>query len=113
MPQVWSRCERTAPSYSVCKDPVINPSLPSNKPMASPNTSLSGKTTTTEFVVTHVGPSRKGPKTANPHDLSRTAGGSSPGSSAAVADLQGPIALGTQKVGSTIPPGSFNGTYVM
>ncbi|KAJ4362931.1 hypothetical protein N0V83_010048 [Neocucurbitaria cava] len=72
-----------------------------------------GKTTTTEFAATSVGPSHKGPKTANPHDPSRTPGGSSSGSGAAVGDFQVPIGLGTQTVGSTIRPGSFNGIYAM
>ncbi|KAE9409771.1 amidase signature enzyme [Gymnopus androsaceus JB14] len=65
-----------------------------------------GKTTTTEFASTTVGP-----KTRNPHDLTRTPGGSSSGSGAAVADMQVPIALGTQTGGSTIRPGSFNGIF--
>ncbi|KAL1608467.1 hypothetical protein SLS60_003409 [Paraconiothyrium brasiliense] len=72
-----------------------------------------GKTTTTEFAATVVGPSHKGPKTTNAHDPSRTPGGSSSGSGAAVGDLQVPIGLGTQTVGSTIRPGSFNGIYAM
>ncbi|KAF2705446.1 Asp-tRNA Asn/Glu-tRNA Gln amidotransferas-like protein subunit A [Pleomassaria siparia CBS 279.74] len=72
-----------------------------------------GKTTTTEFAATTMGPSHKGPKTGNPHDPSRTPGGSSSGSGAAVGDFQVPIALGTQTVGSTIRPGSFNGIYAM
>ncbi|PVH89444.1 amidase family protein [Cadophora sp. DSE1049] len=65
-----------------------------------------GKTTTTEFATTTVG----GPST-NPHDESRTPGGSSSGSGAAVGDFQVPIALGTQTGGSTIRPGSYNGVY--
>ena len=65
-----------------------------------------GKTTTTEFASTVDG----GPST-NPHDHTRTPGGSSSGSGAAVGDFQVPIALGTQTGGSTIRPGSFNGIY--
>jgi Asp-tRNA(Asn)/Glu-tRNA(Gln) amidotransferase A subunit family amidase len=82
-----------------------------------------GKTTTTEFASTTVG----GPS-ANPHDPSRTPGGSSSGSGVAVGDFQVcsspglfhkttlnipqvPIAIGTQTGGSTIRPGSFNGIY--
>ncbi|KAI2620539.1 glutamyl-tRNA amidotransferase subunit A [Hypoxylon sp. NC1633] len=65
-----------------------------------------GKTTTTEFASTTAGP-----KTRNPHDPTRTPGGSSSGSAAAVADFQAPIGLGTQTGGSTIRPGSFNGIY--
>ncbi|KAJ0139109.1 Glutamyl-tRNA(Gln) amidotransferase subunit A, partial [Colletotrichum tanaceti] len=63
-------------------------------------------TTTTEFAATV-----QGPKTVNPHGTTRTPGGSSSGSGAAVADFQAPIALGTQTGGSTIRPGSFNGIY--
>ena len=65
-----------------------------------------GKTTTTEFAATTVGP-----KTRNPHDLERTPGGSSSGSGAAVGDFQAPVGLGTQTGGSTIRPGSYNGIY--
>ncbi|KAF2730609.1 Asp-tRNA Asn/Glu-tRNA Gln amidotransferas-like protein subunit A [Polyplosphaeria fusca] len=72
-----------------------------------------GKTTTTEFAATSVGPSYKGPRTSNPHDPSRTCGGSSSGSGCAVGDFQVPIGLGTQTVGSTIRPGSYNGIYAM
>ncbi|KAI6989507.1 amidase signature enzyme [Hortaea werneckii] len=67
-----------------------------------------GKTRTTEFAATV-----EGPGTANPHDTTRTPGGSSSGSAAAVADFQAPLALGTQTGGSTIRPGSFNGVYAV
>lgn len=62
-----------------------------------------GKTVTTELAF--FGPGR----TCNPHDLERTPGGSSSGSAAAVADLQVPLALGTQTAGSTIRPASYCG----
>jgi len=65
-----------------------------------------GKTVTTEFAATGVG----GP-TRNPLDPTRTPGGSSSGSAAAVADFQATIALGTQTGGSTIRPASFTGVY--
>lgn len=65
-----------------------------------------GKTTTTEFASTLYGG-----KTSNAHDPTRTPGGSSSGSGAAVGDFQAPIGLGTQTGGSTIRPGSFNGIY--
>lgn len=67
----------------------------------------SGKTTTAEFAASYTGPA----STRNPHNPSRTPGGSSSGSGAAVGDLQAPVALGTQTGGSTIRPGSFNGVY--
>ncbi len=62
-----------------------------------------GKTVTAEFA-TFV------PReTRNPRDLSRTPGGSSSGSAAAVADGMVPLALGTQTAGSVIRPGSYCG----
>ncbi|KAI5865707.1 amidase [Durotheca rogersii] len=67
-----------------------------------------GKTTTTEFA------SMASPtSTRNPNDPARTPGGSSSGSAAAVADLQAPLALGTQTGGSIIRPASFNGIYAL
>jgi Asp-tRNA(Asn)/Glu-tRNA(Gln) amidotransferase A subunit family amidase len=63
-----------------------------------------GKTTTTEFAATEpLMPVR------NPHDRSRTAGGSSSGSAAAVGAGILPAALGTQVVGSTLRPASYCG----
>jgi len=62
-----------------------------------------GKTVTTEFAVYTPG------KTRNPRDPSRTPGGSSSGSAAAVADGMVPLALGTQTAGSVIRPASFCG----
>ena len=64
---------------------------------------LLGKTVTTAFANLHPGPTR------NPHDLTRTPGGSSSGSAAAVADFMVPIAIGTQTTGSTVRPASFCG----
>jgi Asp-tRNA(Asn)/Glu-tRNA(Gln) amidotransferase A subunit family amidase len=66
---------------------------------------LMGKTVTTEFANKHPG------KTANPHDPSRTPGGSSSGSAAAVADAMVPLAIGTQTTASTIRPASFCGIF--
>ncbi|KAJ7074898.1 glutamyl-tRNA amidotransferase subunit A [Mycena belliarum] len=65
-----------------------------------------GKTTTTEFASVTTGT-----KTRNPHGPTRTPGGSSSGSGAAVGDLQVPVALGTQTFGSLIRPASFNGIF--
>ncbi len=64
-----------------------------------------GKTVTTEFAATHPGPTR------NPWDPSRTPGGSSSGSAAAIAAGMLPAALGTQVIGSTIRPASFCGIF--
>jgi Asp-tRNA(Asn)/Glu-tRNA(Gln) amidotransferase A subunit family amidase len=66
---------------------------------------IMGKTVSTEFAYFTPG------KTRNPHDISRTPGGSSSGSAAAVADGMVPLALGTQTAGSIIRPASYCGIY--
>jgi Asp-tRNA(Asn)/Glu-tRNA(Gln) amidotransferase A subunit family amidase len=62
-----------------------------------------GKTVTAEFAFSDPGP------TTNPHDPTRTPGGSSSGSAAAVAAGYTPLAIGTQTVDSTITPASYCG----
>ena len=52
-------------------------------------------------------------RTRNPHDTSRTPGGSSSGSAAAVGAPTIPAAIGTHARGSTIRPASFCGTYAL
>ncbi|HVP67222.1 MAG TPA: amidase [Anaeromyxobacteraceae bacterium] len=66
-----------------------------------------GKTVTTELAFYRPG------KTRNPHDPTRTPGGSSSGSAAAVAARMVPAALGTQTAGSVIRPASFCGVVGM
>ncbi|MFH5927298.1 amidase family protein [Roseomonas xinghualingensis] len=61
-----------------------------------------GKTVTTELGGAHPSKSR------NPFDATRTAGGSSSGSGAAVGAGMVPAALGTQVVGSIIRPAAFS-----
>ena len=64
---------------------------------------IMGKTVTTEFAYFDAGP------TTNPHDYSRTPGGSSSGSAAAVASFMAPLAIGSQTNGSMIRPASYCG----
>lgn len=66
---------------------------------------LLGKAVTVEFANRH--PSR----TRNPLDLSRTAGGSSSGSAASVADCMVPLSIGSQGTSSTVKPASFCGVF--
>ncbi|MDO9025933.1 amidase [Zwartia sp.] len=64
-----------------------------------------GKTVTTEFAI---GSSRQ---TTNPFDVTRTPGGSSSGSAAAVGAGMLPVALATQTQASTLRPASYCGAY--
>ena len=64
---------------------------------------LMGKTATSELAF--LGP----PKTTNPHDYSRTPGGSSSGSAASVASYMAPLSIGSQTGGSVIRPASYCG----
>ena len=62
-----------------------------------------GKTATSELAF--LGP----PATTNPHANSRTPGGSSSGSAAAVASFMAPVSIGSQTGGSIIRPASYCG----
>ena len=64
-----------------------------------------GTTVSTEYAIASAGP------TTNPHDQSRTPGGSSSGSAAAVAARMVPLALGSQTIGSTVRPATYCGIY--
>lgn len=64
---------------------------------------IAGKTVTAELAYLEPGPTR------NPHDPSRTPGGSSSGSAAGVAAGLFHLAVGTQTVGSTIRPAAYCG----
>jgi Asp-tRNA(Asn)/Glu-tRNA(Gln) amidotransferase A subunit family amidase len=66
---------------------------------------IMGKTVSTEFAYFTPG------QTRNPHDPTRTPGGSSSGSAAAVAAGMVPLAFGTQTAGSMIRPASFCGVF--
>ncbi len=66
-----------------------------------------GKTVTTECAFGASG------KTRNPHDLSRTPGGSSSGSAAAVSARQVPLAVGSQTSGSIIRPAGYCGVWAI
>ena len=64
-----------------------------------------GKTVTTELAFMHPA------ETVNPHNESRTPGGSSSGSAAGVAASQMPLAIGSQTNGSVVRPASFCGVF--
>ena len=64
---------------------------------------IMGKTATSELA--YLGP----PPTRNPHDYSRTPGGSSSGSAAVIATHMAPLSIGSQTGGSVIRPASYCG----
>ena len=64
-----------------------------------------GKCVTTEFAMFTPN------ETRNPLNLAHTAGGSSSGTGAAVADFMTPLAFGNQTAGSLIRPAAFCGVY--
>ena len=64
-----------------------------------------GTTVSTEYAIARSGPTR------NPHDLTRTPGGSSSGSGAVVAAHMVPLAVGTQTLGSIVRPSTHCGIY--
>ena len=64
---------------------------------------IMGKTATSELA--YLGP----PPTRNPHDYSRTPGGSSSGSAAVIAAHMAPLSIGSQTGGSVIRPASYCG----
>ena len=62
-----------------------------------------GTTVSTEYAIAAAGPTR------NPHDVTRSPGGSSSGSAAAVAACMVPLALGSQSIGSIVRPALYCG----
>ena len=64
---------------------------------------IMGKTNTSELAF--LAP----PETRNPHDYSRTPGGSSSGSAAVIASHMAPLSIGSQTGGSVIRPASYCG----
>ncbi len=75
------------------------------KALRTAGTVIVGKTVTTEFASSHPN------KTRNPHDLTRTPGGSSSGSAAGVGAGFISAGLGTQVVGSILRPAAFCGVF--
>jgi len=68
-----------------------------------------GKTNTPEFTLLGETRNRLGPDTCNPWDTSRTPGGSSGGSAAALAAGMVPLATGSDTAGSITAPAAFCG----
>ncbi|MFJ4877938.1 amidase [Streptomyces sp. NPDC088745] len=100
-------------SYSTSADGRWDEDSPSVARLREHGAVFVGKTTTPEFGWKGVTDSPRFGITRNPHDPSRTAGGSSGGSAAAVAAGAGPLSVGTDGGGSVRIPASFCGVFGM
>ncbi|MFI6344164.1 amidase [Streptomyces sp. NPDC050560] len=100
-------------SKTVSSDGAWDEDAPSVARLREHGAVFLGKTTTPEFGWKGVTDSPLSGITRNPHDTSRTAGGSSGGGAAAVAMGAGPLSLGTDGGGSVRIPGSFCGIFAL
>ncbi|GAA3532723.1 amidase [Zobellella aerophila] len=96
-------------SRTIRPDSTLNKAAPAVSALMSQGYVPLGKTTTPEFGWKGVTDSPLCGATNNPWDITRTAGGSSGGSAAAVALGMGPLALGTDAGGSIRIPAGFCG----
>ncbi|NLU71244.1 amidase [Streptomyces sp. HNM0575] len=100
-------------SWSSSADGPWEEDAPSVARMREAGAVFVGKTTTPEFGWKGVTDSPRHGVTRNPYDVSRTAGGSSGGGSAAVALGAGPLTLGTDAGGSVRIPAAFCGIFAL
>ncbi|RZS36545.1 aspartyl-tRNA(Asn)/glutamyl-tRNA(Gln) amidotransferase subunit A [Herbihabitans rhizosphaerae] len=98
-------------SHTVSPDQKWDVDAPSVARLREHGAVLTGKVTTPELGWKGVTDSPLYGVTTNPWDTSRTAGGSSGGSAAAVALGMGPLSVGTDGGGSVRIPGSFSGVF--
>jgi aspartyl-tRNA(Asn)/glutamyl-tRNA(Gln) amidotransferase subunit A len=98
-------------SLTVCADGPWTEDAPSVARLREAGAVLIGKTTTPEFGWKGSTDSPLTGTTRNPWNRSKTPGGSSGGSSAALAARFAPLALGTDGGGSIRIPASFSGVY--
>ncbi|WP_353942762.1 amidase [Streptomyces sp. HUAS MG91] len=107
--------QRGAPTFRGSKTVRAEGSWPEDAPsvarLREHGAVFVGKTTTPEFGWKGVTDSPLSGVTRNPYDTSRTAGGSSGGSAAAVAVGAGPLSLGTDGGGSVRIPAAFCGVF--
>ncbi|RJG04769.1 amidase [Noviherbaspirillum cavernae] len=96
-------------SLSSACDPPAAQDSPSTALLRAAGAVIFGKTTTTEFGWTIVSDNPHSGITRNPHDVTRSAGGSSSGAAAQVAMGWGPLALGSDAGGSVRIPASYCG----
>jgi aspartyl-tRNA(Asn)/glutamyl-tRNA(Gln) amidotransferase subunit A len=108
---VWTRHVRTTGGSRIFADHVPEEDAVVVERLKGAGGVILGKTTTPEFGHKGVTDSPMFGITKNPWDRSRTPGGSSGGSGAAVAAGIGPLAIGTDGGGSIRIPASFCGIY--
>ncbi len=98
-------------SHTVDAQQVWDTDAPATARLREAGAVLLGKTTTPEFGCKGETNSPRTGITRNPWDLSKTSGGSSGGTAAAVAAGLGPLSVGTDGAGSVRIPAAFCGTF--
>lgn len=96
-------------SLSSADEPPAIQDSPAVQLLRSAGAMIFGKTTTTEFGWTILSGNPHSGITRNPHDVSRSAGGSSSGAAAQIAAGWGPLAIGSDAGGSVRIPASYCG----
>jgi aspartyl-tRNA(Asn)/glutamyl-tRNA(Gln) amidotransferase subunit A len=98
-------------SRTIDRNQAWNDDAPSVARVREAGMVIIGKTTTPEFGIKGTTDNTLTGITRNPWNLSRTPGGSSGGSAAAVAAGLGPLSIGTDGAGSVRIPAAFTGTF--
>jgi aspartyl-tRNA(Asn)/glutamyl-tRNA(Gln) amidotransferase subunit A len=98
-------------SFTVDADQAWDVDAPASARLRESGAVILGKTTTPEFGCKGETNSSRTGITRNPWDPSKTPGGSSGGSAAAVAAGMGPLSVGTDGAGSVRIPASFCGNF--
>jgi aspartyl-tRNA(Asn)/glutamyl-tRNA(Gln) amidotransferase subunit A len=98
-------------SRTIDRNQAWNDDAPSVARVREAGMVIIGKTTTPEFGIKGTTDNTLTGITRNPWNLSRTPGGSSGGSAAAVAAGIGPLSIGTDGAGSVRIPAAFTGTF--
>jgi aspartyl-tRNA(Asn)/glutamyl-tRNA(Gln) amidotransferase subunit A len=98
-------------SRTIDRNQAWNDDAPSVARVREAGMVIIGKTTTPEFGIKGTTDNTLTGITRNPWNVSRTPGGSSGGSAAAVAAGIGPLSIGTDGAGSVRIPAAFTGTF--
>ena len=102
---------RTSSGSLITSKSIANENAPVVERLKNAGGILIGKTNTPEFTLWWETDNRVFGRTNNPHDITRTPGGSSGGEAAAIAALLSPIGIGSDSGGSIRVPASYCGIF--